>query len=457
MLAFLPTPFEDELLYSLLARSLSWLGGTASLPVIQAAFGRGATGVRVALPGGLAALAEALAPGCRLDVPTIVNRHTLLPYFLRLLMPLDSERLLRGTTAGWRHGGYAGLSPFRGASHWHRALVLCPDCVALDVRTHGEAAWRRSHQLPGVLVCPAHGAALRASRTRAVGQSHLIRCPTDVGDLLQVENPFERATAWRLARASQWLLHNPSPGPGLAGVRRRLRSLLAERGWLKPNGMVRAGLHEAVEAAYGRHGLATLGVCLAENRGETDIQRLWTSTLRARVPPLKLLLLLDFLGVDVAYLEDGQEEAASSPQTSKRRPQISRPTVLQRHRAYMRELVRADRSRPRTLLRKLAPVPYCYLLRHDRPWLETLLPPPRKSAVIVDWNARDRALAAGVRAAADRLAGSGVRLRMITASTVATEAGRRSSLLRRAGQSPVLAAALAGAVERLRQARGSDG
>ncbi len=456
MLAFLPRPIKDELLYSLLSRSLSWLGGTASLPVIQAAFGRGATGIRVGLPSGLAALAGALAPSFRLDVGAMIRHHTLQPYFLRLLTATDGERLLQGMTAGWRHGGYAGISPFRGASHWHRALTLCPDCVEEDVRGHGEAAWRRSHQLPGVLVCPVHGTALRASRIRAIGQSHLVCCPLDGRDLPEVGNPFDRATAWRLALASQWLLHNPPSGPGLDGLRQRLRALVAERGWLKPNGMVRADLHEAVEATYGRDRLATIGVCLTETRGETDIQRLWTGTLRARVPPLKLLLVLDFLGVGPAFLQEG-EGADPAPGRPRRPPQVPRLTVLRRHRAHMRELVQADGDRPRTLLRSLAPVPYCYLLRHDRTWLETLLPPPRRPAATVDWEARDRALAAAVRVAADRLADSGVRLRMITASTVATAAGRRSSLLRRAGKSPALAAALASAVERLRHERGHDG
>ncbi len=456
MLAFLPAPMDDELLYSLLARSNAWLGGRASLPVIQAAFGRCATGIRIGLPSGLSVLAGGLPPGCGLDVDTLVRRHTLQPYFSRLLTAADGERLLQGMTKGWRHGGYAGLSPFRGASHWHRSLVLCPDCVEADVGAHGEASWRRAHQLPGVLVCPTHGTALRTTRTSAIGQSHLICCPTDIRELVQVANPFEHATAWRLARASQWLLHAPPSYPDLERVRRRLRALLAGRGWLKSNGLVRSGLREAVEAAYGRENLAEIGVCLRENRCRTDVQRLWSHSPVARVPPLKLLLLLDFLGAGTSPFEP-DDDAAKPPQELRTRP-VSTPrrSTIERHRACLRTLVRADGGRPRTLLRRLAPVPYCYLLRHDRQWLETVLPPPLKPRGIVDWDARDRAASGRVRAAVERLAASGLRPRSISASSIATEAGRRSSVLRRAGRSRVLANVLKRAIDDLRKGGKQD-
>ena len=451
MLAFLPKPLEDELLYSLLSRSRAWLGHGGSRPLIQAAFGLDARSVRLGLPGGLARLAEALAPGFDLGVRAMIERHTLQPYFLHLLTEGDSARLLEGMIEGWRHGGYAGLSFFRGASHWHRMLMLCPECVAEDLRSCGEAAWRRSHQLPGVLVCPTHGMAVRASRTAATGQSHLVCCPTDVGKLLPVNNPFGDATALRLARASQWLLLNPPRGPGLDSVRLRLRTLLAEQGWLKPNGMVRAGLHDAVEASYGRERLAEIGVCMAENKGETDIQRLWTRTPFARVPPIKLILVLNFLRADESFFNDVVKHFTPPPGETKRPDPVPRSGVMQRHRACMRALIRADRSRSRTKLRWLAPDSYCYLLRNDRPWLEALLPRPIRPVAPVDWAVRDQASVARVRDAVQRLAVSGARPRMITASTIATEAGARSSLLRRAHVSPELAQALSSAVEWLRR------
>jgi transposase len=98
----------------------------------------------------------------RLGSPVdIALDHSLLPYYLMFRSAAVRRRMLAecctGATAP--HKALLGILASRfGADH---PLKLCPRCMAEDVDAHGVAYWHRTHQLPGIWVCPAHCEALR--------------------------------------------------------------------------------------------------------------------------------------------------------------------------------------------------------------------------------------------------------------------------------------------------------
>jgi hypothetical protein len=454
MLGFFPSPIGDELLYSMLARYKARLAGTASLPSVQAAFGETAEYVRVGLPSGLVRFATNLPSSEGMSADDIIDRHTLFPYFSRLLGKPGRERLLDGMKQGWHRGGYEGLGVFRGATHWHRRLNVCTDCLARDLSVHGEAAWRRGHQLPGVFVCSEHGVALRASSVSTVNQAHLVACPSDPSRFTDLVSPFEPETSLRLARASEWLLLNPGETPPAAKLQASLRSLLKVQGWLKANGMARSGLREAVVDHFGRERLASVGIEIGGKAAATDMQRLWGRTTDVGTVPLTLLLLLDYLQADVAgFFQDCAVDDAL-PEPERRRPrQHPRQTTIARHRATIRTLVHGRPRAERVALRRLEPVAYCHLLQHDREWLESALPSPRQPRAAIDWTSRDRALAERVCAAIDRLRDQVTRLSRITPTRIAAEAGARTVICRNMRHLPQVAELVSRAAETLEQFR----
>lgn len=454
MLGFLPSPIGDELLYSMLARHRRWSAGTTSLPVLQAAFGEGATCIRVGLPGDLEAFAASLPSPGAITADQIIAHHTLFPYFSRILGGTAQNRLLAGMRQGRRRGGYEGLGVFRGATHWHRCLNLCPNCSADDLRMHGEAAWHRVHQLPGVFVCPEHCVPLRASPVSVVNQAELVACPTDPFDYPEIKIRLDPDVALRLARASRWLLLNSGVAPAPCTLQAAVRTLLGECDWLRANGMVRDGLREAVVARFGRENLASIGVEIGKKPAATDMQRLWGRSPSVRALPLTLLLLLDYLNADVAGFFRACEVNGAAQQPGERRArQHPRQSTITRHRSAIRELVRNHPQAGRTLLRQLASVPYCHLLQHDRAWLESVLPLPRKPRAAFNLTARDRELAKRVQAAITRLRKPQVRPRRLTLSRIAAEAGARTVICREIGRLPQVGKLVNSAVETLEQFR----
>jgi len=58
-------------------------------------------------------------------------------------------------------------SRFRG----NHPLKACPQCMLEDEHTQGTPIWHRTHQLPGVWVCPKHGLSLKQCTLKATGTS----------------------------------------------------------------------------------------------------------------------------------------------------------------------------------------------------------------------------------------------------------------------------------------------
>src|SRR5574343_1815133 len=162
MLVYFPEPYRDELLYSLLARYHRHVGSSSPKQTLDDLFGCRGVIARLDLQGSLGLLSTHLPPGWGMGPERLAVDYTLFPYYLAF-QPADvRKRVLRALIGGSLAGLHLllGLAP---AASRVRQLRFCPECVLEMERTHGEPYWRRTHQLPGVLLCPDHGVILRSS------------------------------------------------------------------------------------------------------------------------------------------------------------------------------------------------------------------------------------------------------------------------------------------------------
>lgn len=134
-----PTPYEDEVIGSVLARACLWFG----LPptrVLELYIGR-RCGASYCLPVRLELLAETL----RLSCDELRRLHTMHPYAMAFVS-ID-----RKEAAPYSYMQYTSHSSM---------FRACPSCIEQDLRKHGESYWHRAHMLPGVSKCLEHGADL---------------------------------------------------------------------------------------------------------------------------------------------------------------------------------------------------------------------------------------------------------------------------------------------------------
>lgn len=152
MLQFFPTPYPDELWYSVLCRYHVRTGNATSAVTFRELFG----GVDHAalgsfLPNGLITdIAKQLPEGV-IDIEEIALNHTLFKYIFRF-QTLDIKQKLFNVSKDTKIDFPIKKSKPSGLSE----LKSCPMCMAEDTEQYGEPYWHLSHQIPYVTVCNKH-------------------------------------------------------------------------------------------------------------------------------------------------------------------------------------------------------------------------------------------------------------------------------------------------------------
>lgn len=157
---FFPTPYPDELLYSLVARYHVWSRNSFFRYTSEDLFDSNTISSKVALPNRLNILVDKLPSNSLITLDRLINLHTLFPFF-RLFLPLDrckrilnamkSEQINASMFAGIQQSQMSTISKF---------FRYCSKCAIADEKKYGETYWHRTHQIFGVKVCPIHSVKL---------------------------------------------------------------------------------------------------------------------------------------------------------------------------------------------------------------------------------------------------------------------------------------------------------
>lgn len=181
MLGFFPTPYPDELLYSVFARYHIRSGNIKPSQTLQELFNSQNVIVRADLPYELNSLIKNLPIFSTVTVETLIQKHTLYPMYA-VFLPDRRSAILRYMK------GELGTYIYRSTPssvHMPEYFRFCPLCLREELCTFGEAYWHRLHQTPGVLICPTHNVALsnsivhiQSSKWYEHGVASLLTCPT---------------------------------------------------------------------------------------------------------------------------------------------------------------------------------------------------------------------------------------------------------------------------------------
>lgn len=240
MLAYFPTVYPDELLYSVLARYYLHVGSPGTMHTLETLFGNRKTISTFDLPGHLQILADRIPPSCNLNADRLIDTLTLFPYFTAFEPPSLQKKVRIAMRSDSIEGLHVrlGLSAFRIGRI--QKLRFCPECILEMQAAHDELWWRRDHQLPGVLVCPEHGCVLRESTVSFSQFSRhgfvaatLQNCLPNARPLVNVVDYACLAHLHRIARCSADLLINPPVARTLSGWTLFYRGRMLEAGLAK--------------------------------------------------------------------------------------------------------------------------------------------------------------------------------------------------------------------------------
>ncbi len=297
MLAYFPEPYEDELLYSLLARYHRHMGSSSPKQTLDDLFGSRNVIAGLDLQGHLGRLSAHLPPEWGLTPERLAAEFTLHPYYLAFQPTAVRERVLQTVTDGSLAGLHLllGLAP---AASRVKKLRFCPACVQTMEGRHAEPYWRRTHQLPGALICSEHGSILRESSVPpALGNRHAFVAATRMncaqGRALAPASLANLETLRAMARACRETMRSSPPARAREDWAAWYRDHLIQAGLSSPSGRMRL---ESVEKGLRGYFSEALQLLLAE-AGASDLGWIPTLTRRRRraVHPVLHLLLQEFL------------------------------------------------------------------------------------------------------------------------------------------------------------------
>jgi hypothetical protein len=324
MLGFLPAPVPDELLYSVVARYGAITGQGTGTKLTLDAFGTSVGIAAIDLPRRIGSFLDRLPPGHGLDVSAIINGHTLFPYLLRFAPPQVADSVFRGMAdEGPRRPPRLGV--MAASFPTPERLMLCPKCAREDSIGSDLGAWRRVHQLPGVLVCPRHGTPLaesQAARIHRRGRAAFMPVTQDVITGAK-RVPVARGAAdslLKFACATDRLLNMVCDPLRPSEMQRRLRDLLVDFRWARAPSLLHTA---AMVKAFKRHPpirvlFEAMNVSLADEQLATALNRL---LYRDRVTkhPLLVLIMLELAGASLDDLWAPDVPAQVKPEPSQPR------------------------------------------------------------------------------------------------------------------------------------------
>ncbi|MBG9541612.1 hypothetical protein ABE29_01965 [Cytobacillus firmus] len=304
MLHWFPTPYPDELLYSVLARYHVWSGNTSPKMTVEELFGKRTVRSVWDLPANLNMLLSQL--GSYWGADQLINNHTMYPYYAAFLLPKQAKQVKKsmlnskGSTIHTRIGVSASNVKVK------INLWVCGGCIKEDMDTYGETYWRRVHQAPGVFVCPKHESVLEetVASVKSQNQHEFIVATPDVERTkirLDGLSKEEIQLLLDISKETDSLLNNTRLQANDNAIRSKYMELLKQKGYASVNGMVkRDRLYQSFGAKFSDRSLELLQSPVKFQ--ETDWLTMIFQKHRKSFHPLRHLLVMMYLETELDHL-----------------------------------------------------------------------------------------------------------------------------------------------------------
>jgi len=392
-----PYPYNDELVYSVLARARVHFLILSPKHLIEQVFGRRTNIATTDLPSHLEKLSSQYVFS-NISSEILIYQHTLFPLYAPF-MPHERKvrcvEWMRGKASGATHlatGQAASRLPSK------RYTYYCPHCVKEQVKIYGEAYWLRTHQVTGISTCIKHNIGLQIAPNCSPkvhrheyfpASSSLIK-----GQVIEDRNTEDMRLAKQLtALLNLGEIHSPT----YAQWSRYYFELCKRHNWVKGKYVDYQPIAERLLSVWPHDWLRRYNIY------PTNSQSNWLHCMlrkhRKAFSYLEHLVLLETLlgndwGIEQVLLEASKLEP--NVKTIERVNENHIPaSLVRRHKLKWLAIVcrKGTKEGRRT---KKGGAMYAWLYRHQRKWLlKTNLHFKRDAATInnrVDWEQRDKAL-----------------------------------------------------------------
>lgn len=303
MVPFIPTPYPDELFYSICARYHIWGRNPHTKASIDDLFFPREIVPAMHLPTGLSFFYKNLLPNSALTPEYIIQNHSLFPFYQPFLPAERTEKVKEGMI-----GLNTALHRIVGNSmdsQKIKYLRYCKDCINEDVKVHGEPYWHRSHQEYGVKVCPHHNSWLYESEVKAirngVGRQGFIALDEEDlfnGGIVDITEDNKHLYC-KISKDVYWLLNHNNSNIQLEEVKKRLRLHLKIAGFITDYEVIKQEFFVAFRDYYSNEFLE-----IYDSAVDVDNRKSWLAkmflNIQSYFKPVRFILILNFLGINIS-------------------------------------------------------------------------------------------------------------------------------------------------------------
>ena len=303
MLVFFPTPYPDELLYSVCARYRKRTGDPSPKNLLQDLFGKNNVLASVDLPSHIGALVARLPVGSKITAERLIMDHTMYPFYSAFLPPEQARAVLEAMVSGSGKRIYAQAGVMASSIRNSSTFRYCPLCFREDLERYGELNWHRMHHIPGWDVCVKHGTwlndskiALRQTNKHAFAEPTEENCPLDQVAFITVSELLSHYRS--IGNGIEALLTQRFPHRPFDWFQRHYEAKLRQKHYasLVSGKVDQAKLQRDFVQYYGNDFLERLQSSL---RGESNWLAAMVRKHRRSFHPLRHLLLMNFLGISL--------------------------------------------------------------------------------------------------------------------------------------------------------------
>lgn len=308
MLINFPTPYPDELLYSILARYHMAVGNISPKHTTEELFGKRTIRSVVDLPCNLERLSVRVN-NPMVNADYLIDNHTMFPYFGAFFQREQYEevRRLMRSGKGERIHATSGITASKIAPKEN--FMHCHKCCEEDMEKYGETYWHRVHQLPGVMVCPKHEKSLHETNVsvKATNQHEYIIATEENSRSKEKTVSVDDASFQHLltfAKIANELLLDPYRQTNDNHLQQQYKRKLAENNFVTSGGFVnRSKLYRSFQGTFGK---ATLQYLQSQIEYiESDWLTMIFQHHRKSFHPIRHILVIMFLGETLpSYFEE---------------------------------------------------------------------------------------------------------------------------------------------------------
>ena len=159
---FFPTPYRDELIYSVIARYHVYSGNPGHIHTLEDLFNTRGITSSIEFQGNLDSLIRNLPLYSNISSESIINEHTLFPYYAAFVPKDRAQKAIEIMKNGNLSKVYImlGMLTMGRKNQSLQFLRHCPECLKEDISLYGESYWHRVHQIPGTSICLKHNSYL---------------------------------------------------------------------------------------------------------------------------------------------------------------------------------------------------------------------------------------------------------------------------------------------------------